>query len=66
MTEETKELLPCPFCGEAADPKEVAYTHSDDDHKITHYSPGCTSCSATTKTKELWNSRFYFGQKESR
>ncbi len=56
QTSET-ELLPCPFCGGEADPKEVAYTKADEDHKIIHHNPACTKCGGEAKSVKLWNTR---------
>jgi hypothetical protein len=58
-------LLPCPFCGGEADPKEVAYTRSDDDHQMTHYNPGCGECGAEAKSVDVWNTRNFKPQEDN-
>lgn len=62
MSEETKKLLPCPFCGGEADLEH--YTVGTWDDPEDRYEVDCTRCNASIESQsteaeavEAWNKR---------
>lgn len=54
---ENETLLPCPFCGGVADPREWASRKLASAAIV--YGPGCSQCGATAPNFAAWNTRIH-------